>query len=147
MAKKKTSRLAAVHVQTNGYARTRQDHARELSEDYVELIDTLIHETGEARAVDLAARLGVAHVTVTKTIGRLKAEGLVTSEPYRSIFLTAKGQRLANHARKRHETVLDFLLALGVPRAVAAVDAEGIEHHVSPRTLEAMRRFIARSSG
>ncbi len=145
MPRKKTS-ARAQPAQTNGYARTRQDHAQELSEDYVELIDTLIREKGEARAVDLAARLGVTHVTVTKTIRRLKAEGLVTSEPYRSIFLTTDGQKLANHSRKRHEIVLDFLLALGVPEVIASVDSEGIEHHVSPRTLDAMKRFIARTS-
>ncbi len=130
---------------TNGYRRTRSDHAQETAEDYVELIDDLIREAGEARAVDVARRLGVTHVTVTKTLARLKREGLLTSEPYRSIFLTAKGKRLADRSRKRHELVVDFLLALGVPRADAETDAEGIEHHISPRTLQAMKRHIARS--
>ncbi len=128
----------------NGYRRTRSDHARETAEDYVELIDDLIRDTGEARAVDVARRLGVTHVTVTKTLARLKREGLLTSEPYRSIFLTPKGKRLAHRSRKRHELVVDFLLALGVPRADAETDAEGIEHHISPRTLQAMKRHIGR---
>ncbi len=128
----------------NGYRRTRSDHAQETAEDYVELIDDLIRDTGEARAVDLARRLGVTHVTVTKTLARLKREGLLISEPYRSIFLTAKGTRLASRTRKRHELVVDFLLALGVPRTDAETDAEGIEHHISPRTLQAMKRYIGR---
>ncbi len=127
---------------TNGYRRTRSDHAQETAEDYVELIDDLIRDTGEARAVDVARRLGVTHVTVTKTLARLKRDGLLTSEPYRSIFLTSNGKRLADRSRKRHELVVDFLLALGVPRADAETDAEGIEHHISPRTLQAMKRFI-----
>lgn len=125
-----------------GYRRTRSDHARELAEDYVELIDDLIRETGEARAVDLARRLGVTQVTVTKTVERLKREKLVTSEPYRSIFLTAEGKKLADFTRSRHQSVLEFLIALGVPRSDAEVDAEGIEHHISPKTLDAMRRFV-----
>ncbi len=129
---------------TNGYRRTRSDHAQETAEDYVELIDDLIREAGEARAVDVARRLGVTHVTVTKTLARLKREGLLTSEPYRSIFLTPRGKRLADRSRKRHELLVDFLLALGVPRADAETDAEGIEHHISPRTLQAMKRHIAR---
>jgi DtxR family transcriptional regulator, manganese transport regulator len=124
------------------HKRTRDDHARELAEDYVELIDDLIRETGEARAVDIAARLGVSNVTVTNTIARLKRNGLVTSEPYRSIFLTKEGKRLADTARKRHQLVLDFLAALGVPRADAEIDAEGIEHHLSSATLLAMRKFL-----
>lgn len=129
-----------------GYRRTRADHARELAEDYVELIDDLIGEMGEARAVDIAARLGVTHVTVANTLNRLKRDGLVTSEPYRSIFLTKEGKRLAGAARDRHTLVLEFLLALGVKRAEAELDAEGIEHHLSPSTLEAMKRFLVRRS-
>ncbi len=131
----------AVHSAT-AYRRTRSDHAQETAEDYVELIDELIRKHGEARAVDLARHLGVSHVTVSKTIARLKRELLVRTEPYRSIFLTDKGKRLADEARKRHALVLDFLLALGVPREDAEIDAEGIEHHLSPRTLHVMRRFL-----
>ena len=127
---------------TNGYRRTRSDHAQETGEDYVELIDDLIRETGEARAADIARRLGVTHVTVSKTLGRLKRESLISSEPYRSIFLTPKGKRLPDKSRRRHQLVVDFLLALGVPRADAKTDAEGIEHHISFKTLQAMKRFI-----
>ncbi|MCB9853324.1 MAG: manganese-binding transcriptional regulator MntR, partial [Phycisphaerales bacterium] len=116
----------------HSHQRTRSDHASELAEDYVELIDDLIAETGEARAVDLARRLGVTQVTVTKTIERLKRDGLATSEPYRSIFLTPKGSKLAVEVRERHKTVLEFLRSLGVPAKDAELDAEGIEHHISP---------------
>lgn len=128
----------------NRFERTRQDHSLETAEDYVELIARLIEETGEARAVDLASRLGVSPVTVGKTIKRLVREGYVTSEPYRSIFLTAKGKRLAKESEERHAIVLDFLISLGVPVKTAEADAEGIEHHVSAETLAAMKRFAAR---
>jgi len=114
----------------------------ELAEDYLELIEDLIRRSGEARTVDIAARMGVRPVTVSKAVGRLKREGLVTSAPYRSIFLTDEGKQIAGRARERHTTVLEFLVALGVPREVAAVDAEGVEHHLSPETLTAMRRFM-----
>lgn len=130
---------------TSGYLRTRADHALELAEDYVELIDDLIKHKGEARAVDIAARLGVSHVTVTNTINRLKRDGLATAEPYRAIFLTTDGKRLAKKARERHNMVLGFLLALGVPTKDAEADAEGIEHHASQATLRAMKRFLATS--
>jgi len=130
---------------TNRFQRTRDDHRRERAEDYVELIDTLIRETGEARAVDLANRLGISHVTVSRTVQRLQRDGYVTSQPYRSIFLTEKGLQVAAEARERHNLVHQFLLALGVPEDVAEIDAEGIEHHVSEQTLAAMRRFLERS--
>ncbi len=126
----------------NRFQRARDDHSRENAEDYVELIDHLIDDKGEARAVDLAERLGVSHVTVSKTVQRLQREGLVTSEPYRSIFLTEAGKAMAAFARERHELVRAFLVRLGVPEEVANADAEGIEHHVSEETLGAMRRWI-----
>jgi DtxR family manganese transport transcriptional regulator len=130
----------------NRFERTRQDHSLETAEDYVELIDRLIQEKGEARAVELAGRLGVSPVTVGKTVKRLVREGFVTSEPYRSIFLTVKGKKLAEESERRHVTVLEFLVALGVPPKTAEVDAEGIEHHVSKQTLQAMRDFLARQT-
>jgi len=140
--KRRTGRGPSVVLTANGFKRIRADHAMEIAEDYVELIDELIQDGGEARAVDIAKKLGVSHVTVTKTVGRLTRDGLVTSEPYRSIFLTDKGRKLAEKSRRRHKIVLDFLIALGVPQADAGVDAEGIEHHISPATLSAMERFI-----
>ncbi len=126
----------------NRFVRTRNDHATETASDYVELIDDLIAQQGEARAVDIAAQLSVSHVTVTKTIQRLQREGLVTSLPYRSIFLTETGRELAEQSRMKHLVVLDFLRALGVPNEVAETDAEGIEHHVSEATLAAMAKYL-----
>jgi DtxR family manganese transport transcriptional regulator len=125
------------------FERTRNDHAEETAADYVELIQDLIAERGEARAADIASHLGVSHVTVSKTIQRLQRDGLVTSQPYRSIFLTEKGRDLAERMRAKHQTVLDFLRALGVSEKVAETDAEGIEHHVSEETLDAMERFLS----
>ena len=128
----------------NAYAQSRHRNRNEVSEDYVELIDDMIARSGEARAVDLARALGVSHVTVSKTVRRLIESGLVLSEPYRSIFLTEKGKSLASKSRERHETVRRCLVAIGVPDGTADIDAEGIEHHASEATLQAMRDFLKR---
>ena len=126
------------------FQRVREAHQTEVAEDYVELIAQLIEKTGEARVVDLADWLGVTNATVNNTIQRLQRDGLVTSKPYRSIFLTDKGRELAEASRRRHEIVRDFLLALGVDSETAETDSEGIEHHVSDATLQAFRRFLAK---
>jgi DtxR family transcriptional regulator, manganese transport regulator len=136
------SRLLRAGEQAEGFGRTRSDHRNEIAEDYVELIADLIDATGEARAVDLANRLGVTNATVNNTISRLQREGLVRSEPYRSIFLTDKGRDMAEHCRRRHQIVLRFLRALGVSEEVARIDTEGIEHHVSDETLAAFDRAL-----
>ena len=117
------------------FDRIRRAHQSEVAEDYVEMIADLIAETGEARTVDLAARFGVTSPTVNAIIQRLQREDLVETRPYRSIFLTETGQALAKEARDRHRIVRDFLVAIGVPETIAEEDAEGIEHHVSVKTL------------
>src|SRR5262245_64867515 len=140
----KTSR-ARREPPIQGHAdRARKDHSQELAQDYVEMIARLIDKTGEARLTDLARGLGVTHVTANHTVKRLQRQGLVITEPYRSIFLTPAGRRLARESRARHETVVRFLTALGIPKAVAESDAEGIEHHVSRSTLAAFRRHLER---
>jgi len=126
------------------FKRVRAAHQTELAEDYVELIDDLIIETGEARVVDLATRLGVSSATVNSTIQRLQRDGFVTAKPYRAIFLTERGQEMATAARDRHRIVVDLLKALGVDGETAEADAEGIEHHVSEATLAAFRAFLVK---
>jgi DtxR family manganese transport transcriptional regulator len=126
------------------FRRVRDAHLTELAEDYVELIADLIDETGEARVVDLAGRLGVSNATVSNAIQRLQRDGFVTCKPYRSIFLTDKGQELAAVSRERHGIVRQFLMALGVDADTADADAEGIEHHVSDATLEAFRAYLGK---
>jgi len=124
------------------FRQTRQDHASEIAEDYAEAIAELTDVMGEARVVDLAKRLGVTHVTVNRTIARLRRDGVVTSQPYRAIFLTDKGQRIAAASKQRHDIVLAFLRSLGVSERVARMDAEGMEHHVSPETLAAFKSAL-----
>jgi len=113
-----------------------------VAEDYVELIADLIDVTGEARAVDPAERLGVTNAAVNNALNRLAREGLVTRQRYRSIFLTEAGRKLAGEARERHRLVRDFLISIGVDAEIAEIDAEGIEHHTSEITLNALRRFL-----
>lgn len=122
-------------------AKRRADHAMESAQDYVELIEEMQAEIGAAHVTDIATRLGVSHVTVHKTIKRLKTLDLVQAEPYRAITLTDKGRSLARESRKRHEITLRFLRTLGVSEAEALNDAEGIEHHVGEELMEMMHFF------
>jgi len=57
------------------FRRSRRDRATEIAQDYVEAIADLSALLGEARVVDLARRLGVTHVTVNRTLARLKKSG------------------------------------------------------------------------
>lgn len=124
------------------HQRTRLDHASEVAEDYVEAIAEAIGKSGICRAVDLVSHFEVTHATVNNTISRLQRDGLVQTAPYQPIELTAAGRRLALKSRQRHKIVQAFLLKLGVSEQTAAIDSEGIEHHVSPQTLAAMKKIL-----
>ncbi len=134
--------LPAERTQARRFGKTRSAQSGALLEDYVELIADLLATGGEARPTDIARRLGVSHVTAIKTISRLKREGLATGRPYRGVFLTEEGRKLAARVRARHRLVVDVLLALGVPVEAAEADAEGIEHYVSETTLKAFADFL-----
>ena len=124
------------------FFQVRNARHKEIAEDYTEMIAELINDTGEARVVDLAERFGVTSPTVNSIIRRLVRDGFVESKPYRSIFLTDKGKKLAGFCKKRHEIVFNFLISLGVNLETAKNDAEGIEHHVSPETLKVFEKFV-----
>ena len=133
-------------VESARFQGTRAAHEDETAEDYLEAIADIIDSDGEARVRDLVRIMGVSHVTVSRIVARLVREGLAKTEPYRPITLTPAGVRVARRARARHEAVLSFLLSIGVPRAQAEIDAEGIEHHVSQATIRAMRSAAKRLS-
>ncbi|PCI98402.1 MAG: transcriptional regulator MntR [Alphaproteobacteria bacterium] len=138
--------LADPKQQASWFERVRHAHQSENAEDYVELIADLIEVNGEARVVDLSKRFGISHATVNKTITRLKKEGLVISEPYRSLFLTDEGRELAQTCKERHIIVAEFLKSIGVSDDVAEMDAEGVEHHVSKETLAAFQKQIDKAN-
>lgn len=138
---KRVTQLVNVEEHVEGFRQVREAHRRELIDDYVELISDLIREVGEARQVEMAARLGVSQPTVAKMLKRLASVGLIEQIPWRGVFLTAEGEKLARESRERHHIVEHFLLVLGVSPDTARRDAEGMEHHVSEETLEIFRRF------
>jgi DtxR family manganese transport transcriptional regulator len=143
----RTAQFPDAEEHSKGFRQTRAARRNALLEDYVELIADLLADGGEARQVDIAARLGVAQPTVAKALRRLTAEGFVVQKPYRGVFLTELGERIARASRLRHETVQAFLVSLGVAPETARIDAEGIEHHVSEETLAAFRHSMAGSKG
>jgi len=134
--------LSTVEDHAMSFRQVREARRNELVEDYVELIADLIDDGGEARAVDIAARLGVTKPTVNKMLKRLQLEDLVTHRPYRAVFLTEAGRALAEESRNRHQIVEAFLLSIGVSPETARADAEGMEHHVSEETLRIFEKLV-----
>ena len=124
------------------HKRVRMQHSDELAQDYVEAIYILRKETGLARVVDLTKVFGVSHVSVIRALGRLAKRNLVVRCTDEGITLTEEGEALAAKTAERHSLVVNFLCEIGVSNAQAEADAEGIEHHLSMESIDAIRRFL-----
>jgi DtxR family manganese transport transcriptional regulator len=120
------------------YSNIRNQNKNEILEDYVEAIQEISELKGDVKNADLAIHFGVSQATINKNLKRLIGSKLATSEPYRSIFLTDEGKKLAAISKEKHNIVYQFLIKLGVSKKVAQYDSEGIEHHVSDETLKLM---------
>ena len=123
------------------HARVRRQHSNELAQDYVEAIRGMRAGGAAVRVADLQEVFGVSHVTVIRALRRFEKRGLLRRSKADGVILTGEGERMAGEAASRHELVVRVLRHLGVSRAKAEADAEGIEHHLSRETLAAFRRF------
>ena len=111
-------------------------------QDYLEAIYELIEEKGYAKVVDIAARLKLKGPSVTRMVQKLSRDGFLKSEKYRGIVMTENGRATARDMQRRHQLLREFLMSLGVDRKTADADAEGMEHHVSRKTLKCIDEFM-----
>jgi len=108
-------------------------------DDYLEQILHLIEEKGYARPIDISKKLEISQASVTNMLLKLDAEGLVKHEKYRGTTLTKEGLRIAKAIIDRHETLTRFLELFDIDKDTIYRDVEGMEHHISRPTLEAIR--------
>ncbi len=112
-------------------------------EDYLERILELINTKGYARVVDIAQSLRISQASVTNMIQRMDGDGLLKYERYRGMVLTASGEALAKSITRRHQILTDFLRLFGLDEEVIYHDVEGMEHHISPPTLNTIEALTA----
>ena len=112
-------------------------------EDYLERILELINTKGYARVVDIAQLLKISQASVTNMIQRMDADGLLKYERYRGMALTASGEALAKSITRRHRILTDFLRLFGLDEELIYHDVEGMEHHISPPTLNTIEALTA----
>ena len=111
-------------------------------EDYLEVISELVELKGYATTLDISRYMNVSAPSVTKMLQRLDEDGFLEYEKYHGINLTQKGSQLAGSIRQKHGILLEFFEILGIGHDTANQDAEGIEHHLNPRTIKQLRKFI-----
>jgi Mn-dependent DtxR family transcriptional regulator len=129
---------------------TTRDMPSQSAEDYLERIHELIERKGYARVVDIASSLKVKQASVTSMVQKLGESGYLKYEKYRGSVLTEKGREVARRIRSRHETLSRFFSLFGLDPESQRQDIEGIEHHLSPATVEMLAdlaRFFEESPG
>lgn len=111
-------------------------------EDYLEIISELVEQKGYATSLDISRYMNVSAPSVTKMLKRLDEGGFLEYERYRGINLTKKGTQVAEGIRQKHGILLEFFEILGVGYETANQDIEGIEHHLNPKSIKQLRKFI-----
>ncbi len=111
-------------------------------EDYLEAIHNVYNKKGYVRVKDVANTLNIKCPSVTEMLRKLASLHLVTYEKYGGVLLTAKGSEIAITIKDRHDTLLKLLTLAGVPNDTADKDACIMEHHLSPKSLEQLKKFI-----
>ena len=106
------------------------------AEDYLERIHELIEEKGYARVVDIASSLDVKQASVTNMVQKLDELGYLNYQKYRGLVLTEEGRIIALAIQKRHEMLSRFFSLFGIDAATQQSDIEGIEHHLSSKTMD-----------
>ena len=112
------------------------------SEDYLEAILLIKNKQGYVRSVDIAEYMGYSKPSITNAISVLRKGGFVTIDTDKNIFLTDKGNKLAEKIYERHEFFRKHLIAIGVNEEVANQDACRIEHAISDESFEKLKISI-----
>ncbi len=132
---KRLESIKAAHQTTRVGSSTRM-------EDYLEVISELVELKGYATTLDISRYMNVSAPSVTKMLQRLDENGYLEYEKYHGINLTDKGNHIADTIRKKHGILLEFFEILGIGHETANQDIEGLEHHLNPKTIRQLRKFI-----
>ncbi len=117
----------------------------ESKEMYLEVILQLERRNGEVRSVDIANELGYSKPSVSRAMRVLKESGCIEHESYGSIKLTDLGRKKAIQMITRHETITAFLKnTLNIDAETAEEDACRIEHIISQKTADAIKKYADR---
>jgi Mn-dependent DtxR family transcriptional regulator len=117
------------------------------AEDYLEQIHNLIELKGYARVVDIAANLSISQASVTAMIQKLGTEGLLVYERYRGVALTDQGRAIGQAIAHRHDVLTRLLASFGLDPETVHRDVEGMEHHISRQTLQALTLILEELEG
>ena len=117
---------------------------QESGEMYLEAIYVLSQKSNSVRAIDVGEYLGYSKPSVSRALGVLKDEGMVTKNSEGFLSLTQSGEDRAKTIYERHTLLTKLFINLGVDEETATEDACRIEHYISEKTFSALKAHISR---
>jgi len=111
-------------------------------EDYLEVIAELVELKGYATTLDISRFMNVTPTSVTKMLQKLDEKKYLEYEKYHGINLTIMGKHVADSIRRKHSTLLEFFEILNIGKEIANQDTEGLEHHLSDKTIRQLKKYI-----
>lgn len=118
----------------------------ESSENYLEMILMLSKKLPVVRSVDIAENIGFKKSSVSVAMKHLRENDYITVTKPGFIYLTEKGQEVAEMIYERHELLTSWLIQLGVDEEIAAQDACRMEHDISKESFQAIKKYILEHS-
>lgn len=117
-------------------------NTNESSENYLETILILSKKLPVVRAVDISNELGYKKSSVSIAMKNLRQKNHITVTDAGFIYLTDTGRSIAEMIYERHELLTSWLIQLGVDAATAAEDACRIEHVISAKSFDAIKKHV-----
>ena len=117
-------------------------HLQESGEMYLETIYILTKKNHDVRSLDVAEYMNFSKPSVSRAVGLLKQGGYITVDSDGYLHLTDLGEQIATKIYERHTLLTEFLIQLGVDQETAAADACKIEHDISDKSFEAIKRHV-----
>lgn len=114
--------------------------------DYLTALAALEHTRDPVLAVDLARALGVSRASVSRTLGALRAKGLVQRFG-KALRLTGAGREIAALCLEKQRCFECLLGGLGLGQDCARAEAARLKHAVSPAGYAALRRAVREKYG
>ena len=122
--------------------KTRKISSTTREEDYLEVIAELVELKGYATTLDISRFMNVTPTSVTKMLQKLDEKKYLEYEKYHGINLTTMGKNVADSIRRKHSTLLEFFEILNIGKEIANQDTEGLEHHLSDKTIKQLKKYI-----
>ncbi len=112
----------------------------ESQEDYLEKILQISKEKDNVHAIDVARGLSFSKPSVSVAMNKLKDQGYIEINNKGEITLTQSGLLIAEKTLEKHTIITQLLVSLGVDEETAMEDACKMEHDISDKTWEAIKR-------